>query len=290
MHELIKGYMEKGFAGKSDDTKKTYLSEIEQFNKWLIPTGTDIENFSRLDVQQYINWLTAKKKAPTTINKKFRAISHFCKFNNIEENVANIRVISPDDLTNMAPKSLERNERNQMLREVTRNGSKRDIAVIYTLLNTGVRVSECSNLQLSSLSDIGDKKGFLKVTGKGFKARTVPINSECRFTLNEYLKERGIDMYNLKSLTEEELNQPLFLSNFNKPLSKESIQRIVKKFGNTHPHTLRHTFATILMREKKADPTTVAQLLGHSNLNTVQRYTKATEAELQNIVEGLNFD
>ena len=290
MNDLLSKYSEQAFNGKSDSTRKTYVNEINIFNEWLDGAGTDISNFSRVDVQHYINNLASKQLAASTINKKFRAITHFCKFFGLEENIKDIRVIAPENIFNIAPKALTRNERNHMMREVARNGSKRDFAVISTLLNTGIRVSECSKIKLANLIDISDKKGFMKVEGKGFKERIVPLNSDTRYALNAYLQERSIDIYNLDKLSKAELQQPLFLSNFNKNLSVESIQRIVKIYGNTHPHTLRHTFATVLIREKDADIAVVAQLLGHANMNTVQRYTKASKEDLVKIVDDLTFD
>lgn len=290
MENLIKEYSEHAFNGKSDKTRETYVGEIRQFNKWLDGAGTDISEFSRVDVQHYINNMASKQMAASTINKKFRSITHFCKYFKMEENIKDIRVITPENIFNIAPKSMKRNERNQMLREVARSGNKRDYAVICTLLYTGVRVSECSKLQLANLIDIGEKKGFLRVEGKGFKERIVPLNNDARYAINEYLNERSIDMYKLKDLSKTELQQPLFLSNFNKKLSVESIQRIVRVYGKTHPHILRHTFATVLIRENKVDVAVVAQLLGHSNLNTIQRYTKATGEELLEIVDNITFD
>lgn len=288
MKELLNEYSEKAFNGKSDDTIKTYLKEVELFNQWLVPTGTDLTGFSRIDVQHYINWLTAKNYAPSTINKKFRAISHYCRFIGHDEYIKDIRIVKPISVQQLAPNSLKKNERNQLIREVSRTGKKRDFAVIIFLLNTGLRVKECSNLKLVNLIDVSEKKGFLKVYGKGSVERLVPINSEIRHALNEYLLTRNIDIYNLDQLNKEVLNSPLFLSNYNKALSVRQIQRIVSTYGDKiHPHVLRHTFATVLIREKGIDVSTVAQLLGHANLNTIQRYTKADEEELLEAVETL---
>lgn len=289
MKDLLTHYKEKGFNGKSDNTIKTYIKEIELFNEWLEGTGTDISNFSRIDVQHYINWLTSKNRSAATINKKYRALVHYCRFTNQVEHVKDIRVVKPQNLNQIAPKSLKRNEKNQMLREVARSGNKRNYALIVLLVNTGLRVNECSSLKLINLFDISEKKGFLRVEGKGEKERIVPLNSDVRYALNEYLKERSIDIYNLNSMSKETLQQPLFLSNFNKPLSVRRIQDIVEVHGKTHPHTLRHTFATELVREHKEDPILVAQILGHSNLSTIQRYTKATEEEMLNAVEKMAY-
>lgn len=289
MKDLLTHYKEKGFNGKSDNTRKTYIKEIELFNEWLEGTGTDISNFSRIDVQHYINWLTSKNRSAATINKKYRALVHYCRFTNQVEHVKDIRVVKPQNLNQIAPKSLKRNEKNQMLREVARSGNKRNYALIVLLVNTGLRVNECSSLKLINLFDISEKKGFLRVEGKGEKERIVPLNSDVRYALNEYLKERSIDIFNLNSMSKETLQQPLFLSNFNKPLSVRRIQDIVEVHGKTHPHTLRHTFATELVREHKEDPILVAQILGHSNLSTIQRYTKATEEEMLNAVEKMAY-
>ena len=81
------------------------------------------------------------------------------------------------DLKQVAPKSLDRNERNQLIREVDRAGNKRDSAIVLLLLNSGLRVSELVNIDINDMS-LTDRKGAVKIIGKGNKERTIPLNVE----------------------------------------------------------------------------------------------------------------
>lgn len=285
---VLQTYAAEHFNGKSDETKKTYVKEIELFKNWLEPTGANLTDFSRVDVQYYINWLTSRKLAAATINKKFRAITHFCHSINKENCVADIRVMKSTK-HQLAPKSLKKTEKHSMIRKASRSENKRDFAVIMFLLNTGVRVQECYNLDIESIVDFGEKKGFIRVVGKGNKDRIIPLNSDVRHALLEYLAERKINLYELNKLPQHVLEEPLFLSNRKQRLAIRTIQYLVGMYGGTHPHALRHTFATDLIREQKADVTAVAQLLGQNGLETVKRYTLATDEERADIVEKLTI-
>ena len=132
------------------------------------------------------------------------------------------------------------------------------------MLNTGPRVSEVSNLKVEDVS-ISERKGSLRVIGKGNKPREIPINSETRRYIREYLDVKPNSPY-------------LFVSQRSTKMDRSTIFRVVKKYAEiagitepVHPHTLRHTFAQTLI-DRKTDLFTVQQLLGHQNLTTTQKY------------------
>lgn len=134
--------------GKSELTVKTYGRELEKFSEWLKESGGDITTLTRYDVQSYIKYLEGSSKSATTINKVFASISVFAKFTNNPPAVENIRMPEYRKTRNIAPKSLERKDRNKLLRDIERSGSLRNIALAYTLLLTGLRVSELVALTL----------------------------------------------------------------------------------------------------------------------------------------------
>lgn len=151
----------------------------------------------------------------------------------------------------------------------------RAIALIYFMLDTGVRVSELCSLTVGDI-DIDNRKGI--VLGKGNKERWIYFSDKTVVRLKQYLKSRG-------ELTAE---VPLFCS-LNKPygrMNKGGIENILKELGRSsgvyrlHPHLLRATFATNL--SKKGVPIEViAKLLGHANLNTISRYVLVTDDYIQ---------
>jgi integrase/recombinase XerD len=116
-------------AGKSELTVKTYVQTLTKFNAWLLENGGDINNLTRRDVQSYINYLDADGKSASTINKTFAALSVFARYVERLDIVDNIRVPEFRKAKNVAPKSLDRNEKNRLLREIERSGNLRDIAI-----------------------------------------------------------------------------------------------------------------------------------------------------------------
>ena len=159
----------------------------------------------------------------------------------------------------------------------------RDRAILELLFSTGMRVSELSHL---NLSDINLKSGEISVLGKGRKIRVVFISEAATWALKSYLSRRSSDI------------KPLFIR-FKGPRPKDqaeslrlttrSIESLVKKYAQKAglaieptPHTLRHTFATDLMRNG-ADLRSVQELLGHKNVSTTQIYTHVTNPQLKEV-------
>ena len=156
----------------------------------------------------------------------------------------------------------------------------RDRAILEFLYATGVRVSELTDLPISSV-DI--EEGFAVVFGKGSKERLVPIGGPARRALARYLAE--VRPY----LDGGEGAGLVFLNARGRPIRRESVWAIVRdaarRAGITRkvsPHTLRHTFATHLV-EGGADLAAVQELLGHADIATTQIYTHLNRAYLRNL-------
>ncbi|MDH3270904.1 MAG: tyrosine recombinase, partial [Gemmatimonadota bacterium] len=156
----------------------------------------------------------------------------------------------------------------------------RDRAILEFLYATGVRVSELTELRLSSL-DLDE--GFATVFGKGAKERLVPIGAPALRALRRYLRDvrPGLDR--------GEGEGRVFLNARGRPIRRESIWSVVKtsaeRAGLTKkvsPHTLRHTFATHLV-EGGADLAAVQELLGHADISTTQIYTHLDRAYLRDM-------
>jgi integrase/recombinase XerD len=273
--DLLTDFLTNGLAGKSQSTIRTYRYALQNFSEWLDGAGTDLKTFARSDVQQYIDYLTAKGKSASTINKVWNAIRTFAQYTNKTDAIEDIRVVKMPDYRMQAPKALDRNERNRIIREADRSGNKRDFAIIMMLLGTGIRVSELCALNRSDI-EMSERKGTARIRGKGNKERYVNLNAEVRRALKLYLDSRNDE------------HEALFLSNRNKRISVRSVQTICNKYG-VHPHALRHTFITDLVR-KGVDLTTVQSLSGHASFDMVARYSKPSEEDKQAAVERLFID
>ncbi len=152
----------------------------------------------------------------------------------------------------------------------------RDLALLTLLLGTGIRVSECVGLDID---DVDFKNGGIHIHRKGGKEVTVYFGTEVEDALQDYLDERfGIDPM-------PGSEQALFLSLQRKRITVRSVENLVKKYAKLvtplkkiTPHKLRSTYGTNLYRET-GDIYLVADVLGHSDVNTTKKHYAALEDE-----------
>ncbi|MEK7117583.1 MAG: tyrosine-type recombinase/integrase, partial [Patescibacteria group bacterium] len=161
--------------------------------------------------------------------------------------------------------------------------SLRDRAILEILFSTGLRVSELCALNRNS---INIKRGEFSVRGKGDKIRVVFLSESAQKAVANYLdKRKDVD----ESLFSRAVSDKRLATSKNLRLTPRSIQRMVKHYAakagiakNIHPHTLRHSFATDLLRNG-ADLRSVQELLGHANVTTTQIYTHITNTGLKEV-------
>jgi site-specific recombinase XerD len=273
--------------GKSALTIKSYLSDLRHFAVWF--TQTNGETFSPqgitlLDVRAYqAHMLTVSHFRPATINRRFAALPKYCRWakgqgflkDDPTSEVKGVRQVKA------APKALSSLELRRLLREAHKGGVARDIALIETLANTGLRVGELAALTLDD-AEISERKGMVTVrAGKGAKYRQVPLNADARRAISAYLHMRP-----------QSAETCLFLGQRDETLTPSAIWRVVRKYGQRagleiSPHTLRHTFGTRLVRSG-IDLVTVAAMMGHESLDTTALYTQPTREDMAEAVESLN--
>jgi len=151
----------------------------------------------------------------------------------------------------------------------------RDYTMILLALSTGLRVSELVGLYIEDVAPFGEVSTVLSIPsriGKNGKKRQIPINDDIRNHLSKFLHTKSYSKH---------LSKPtsfLFLSlHTSNPLSSRDFQRIVNEVSissigrSITPHTLRHTFATRLL--KHTNLRVIQELLGHAHLQTTQIYT-----------------
>jgi len=270
---------------KSANTIKSYISEVKLFLKWLEETeGREIkidEVFTG-DIKAYKEYLLSRRKAPNTINKKIESLrSFFDAF--LGKHIVSLPKVKQQGNT---VKWLSRNEKNALLRVVNREDlfkndflNFRNRAIIYTLLLSGLRLNELINLRWEDW-----KNGYIEVMGKGGKYRRVETNSELRkiFTeIKEKQQEKGIQ------------SDYIFCTTKGKPLQVPTLEDIFKKINKqldfkVTPHMLRHTFAHDLV-QKGVRIDLVADILGHSQLETTRIYTTPSAEERRKAVESLEL-
>lgn len=274
--------------GKSALTRRGYQSDLRDYARWVQATyGEEFEpgGITADDVRQYrAHLLTVRHAKPATINRRLAAFSMFCRW------ALHHDLLQADPMPNIpaaqqansAPKALSRSDLNRLLRKVKQSGNRLHVAVILTLANTGLRVGELVALDVADV-ELGERSGKVRVRlGKGSRYREVPLNAEARQALRVYGAVRPQPAGEVSAL---------FISQRGEALTSSGVWRMLDKYASqaglehVSPHVLRHSFASLLLREQQIDLVTVADLLGHQSVNTTMRYTRSTEANRQAAVE-----
>ncbi len=152
----------------------------------------------------------------------------------------------------------------------------RDRAVLVTLLDTGLRLSEAAGIRME---DTHIDEGYLKVMGKGAKERIVPIGGLTQKVLLRYIHHFRAEPL---SFDDDRLFLTLEGRAMTSPAVQLMIKRVARKSGveRLHPHLCRHTFATNYLIAG-GDVFTLQQILGHSTLEMVRRYAHLASAHVR---------
>ncbi len=212
------------------------------------------------------------KAAAATLNQAMTAVAL------MYENAANIKIaVKMARVQRSKAQALNKAEQGALERASQRSGT-RDAAIIAVLLYTGIRVEECTRLDLDDIA-ITAKTGRLNVVGKGDQPRTVPIPATARERLNAWLLERGREPGPLWIGQRGRLT----ISGITHRVNTLSIKVGITKPG---PHRCRHTFGTRL-RQGGADIAQVQALMGHANIETTAIYFQADNNEQTAVIEAV---
>ena len=168
-------------------------------------------------------------------------------------------------------------EINQLVKSqnpLTAYGS-RNIAMLVSLLDSGIRVSELCDLESTNAHV---EEGYLKVMGKGAKERLVPIGGVAQKMLWRYI----IHFRPQPSPG----NNRLFLTIEGEPLRPNAVKHLLKRWGRNagvprlHAHLCRHSFATNFLINNCGDVFRLQQILGHTTLEMVRRYVHLASAQI----------
>lgn len=261
--------------GLSTNTIKAYGKDLAHFEAYL--TEKKISALTDISEKELWDFLEKRKNqglASSTLCRNVIALKVFFRFLKREGLITETKALyleSPK-LWQLIPEVLTPAEVDLLLQAPSDTSSGlRERAILELLYASGLRVSELCNL---SIYDVDDK--FVRVKGKGGKERLVPVGSKALQAIDTYLNGPREQFH----AAEE---KHLFLSSKGKPLDRISIWRLIKKLGREagikkriSPHTLRHSFATHLL-EGGADLRVIQDFLGHSNIQTTDRYTHISQ-------------
>jgi integrase/recombinase XerD len=253
--------------GKSDSTIKTYTGVLSQFSDW---SKVELKQAGAGDVQAYLNYLDFSNKSAGTIEKHFVALNMFFKHLGTPQLLLNIDRKEKEHKMEL-PETLDALEQEALLKEVEADGNLRNIAIVYILLHTGIRVSELCDLNCSDIL-IEEKRKYMTVrNSKGEIDRVVPLSHDANLHIENYKNARKEEM------------EVLFISSHNQRITPRSVQYMLKKY-EVHPHKLRHTFCKQLI-DRGVDIQTVSRLAGHKDLNIAKRYVQENNSSLDDAID-----
>ncbi len=249
--------------GFSSNTVKAYTRHN---GKFLAFTNKEPEQISEEDIKLYLASLMGKK-SPSSVSLVKAALKFF-----YDEVLGRgiVKFKTPKGHKKL-PVVLGKEEVKKLIGAASTEKSRIIIKMLYS---SGLRVSECTSMKTGDL-EIKEGIGWVR-KGKGNKDRLFILSQNMHGELADYTKNKQAKSY-------------LFSNKKGMSLSPRNIQKIIalaaKKAGiskRVTPHTLRHSFATHLL-EGGTDIRKIQELLGHSNLQTTQIYTKVSTEELKKV-------
>jgi site-specific recombinase XerD len=286
--------IEQGSSAKTVENYGRYLERFLAFSNVRKPTDLTEEHINefRLHLSHQPGTKIGSRVEPMklrTQNYYLIALRVFLKY----MNGRGIETISPEriELAKVAERSFDLISSAELTRlrvapDTKTIQGKRDQAILELLFSTGLRISELCTLSINTVDLASDE---FPVRGKGDTIRLVFLSDVARNAIKDYLKAR------------KDIDNALFVRHGRKVndggdlrLQARAIQRLLKTYARmagitrkVTPHVIRHTFATDLL-QNGADIRSVQALLGHTNINTTQMYTRVTDKKLRNVHKKFN--
>ena len=271
--------------GLAPETRDAYAADIHRLALDLASRGvTEPAQVNHQALRQHVYRLKDLGLAPTSIRRALSAIRTYFAFlvgEGIVTEDPTERLEAPR-MGRALPDVLGREEVARLVEAPDPESPLywRDRALLELLYATGMRVSEVTALERSSL-DL--EQGLCSVQGKRDRQRLVPVGRAARRCLEAYLRDVRPRLASAPSPPQ------VFLSRTGRPLSRMDVLNVVRRATDragidrrVSPHTLRHTFATHLL-EGGGDLAAVQELLGHADISTTQIYTHLDREYLQDI-------
>ncbi|MDO8391074.1 MAG: tyrosine-type recombinase/integrase [Actinomycetota bacterium] len=267
-------------TASAQHTVSAYGSDLRDFAAWAQSAGAhDPVAVDRLMLRRYVSSLTTRGFAKRSVARKASALRRYFGFLRREGVVAvdpslSLRAPAGDG---RLPRVLDHDDVSALLDSAPAANEPewrrlRDDAVLETLYASGMRVAELCSLDVDSL-DLA--AGAATVWGKGAKERRVPLGKPAVVALRAWVAVRH-------EVVAPAIGPALFGNERGARLTPRDVRRIIDRRSPrpTHPHALRHTFATHLL-DGGADLRAVQELLGHANVATTQRYTHVSNHRLR---------
>lgn len=286
---------------KSYTTMDNYINHVVEFMCFFTKcTGKGKRDFYKYvadnDIEKYMSSIRRKNVNGEEVEvgddiraAKWSSLNTFFKFLSQKKHIDNNpmlfterpRVKTKHAVTYLTPKEIE-SIFVRIQKEAKDKTKNRDACILAIGLGTGLRVSAIVNI---NVEDINFKIKTITVIEKGRKTRTIKFSENLRNFLSLWIADRQIYF-------DGQETGPLFISQKKNRMSVDSVQEIVKKYTNhldkhITPHKLRSS-AAMNLHGAGVDILTIASILGHENITTTQRYTKAYDEDQQKATDILD--
>ncbi len=269
----------------TDSTRAVYARDMAAAIEWLERIGsTEPDGVTRLNLRRYLANLHTRGYARRTIARKASVLRRYFDWARRTSRTGvdpTVGLHAPSGTARL-PRVLKASEIDTLIDSPARSGESseprqiRDRAVVEVLYGSGLRVAELCGL---TSDDVDLDEAALTVWGKGAKQRRVPLSAPAVDALRAWLTSAR-PAY----VTGDTPDGVVFLNQRGRPLTPRDVRRILdqRSLAPTHPHALRHTFATHLL-DGGADLRTVQELLGHADLTSTQIYTRVSRERLREV-------
>lgn len=280
--------------GASGNTVAAYKNDLQQFDSFLIGLRGngkphDWEELERDLIIDYLLNLKRKNYAEATVARKVAAIKSFFQYLQAEGTIRRNPTESLESprVGRSLPKPLSVTEVDELLEQPMKRNTpeaKRDRGMLELLYATGLRVTELVSLDMEDMNMAGPHP-YVRCMGKGSKERTIPIHEQAAAAVMAYLNDGRAP------LVKNRKESALFVNRRGERLTRQGFWLILKQYAkeaniasSVTPHTLRHSFATHMLRGG-APLRSVQELLGHANISTTQVYTQIANEHVRQVYE-----
>lgn len=262
--------------GRANSTLIAYSKDIEQLIEYLEKLGVEKVHEIELDhLENFMDKLSKEDYTPKSISRKTNSTKTFFRFlterEHIEENVADM--LKHPKVEPKAPRILSKLE-YRALRDSARD-DPRTYAIIETLLQTGVTISELASMKLEHL-EMSDESGNLFVPAKNSKpSRNIPLNSAVISALEGYIQNERPEIEGAEFVFITKTGRPMLVRNI-----RSTIKRYYESAGveDAKVNDLRHTFVAHHLRSG-TNLLHVSKIAGHMRVSTTERYLEYIDVE-----------
>lgn len=271
----------------ADNTLTSYERDLKSYIQYMrgVEQLERLGKIERVHILNHLRHLQEMAKTSRTVARHISSIRSFHQFlirEKRSDSDPTVHLEMPQ-MDKKLPNILSIEEIDALLNspDTSKASGLRDRAMLELLYASGMRVSECINLDME---DVHLTMGFVRCIGKGGKERIIPLGRAALEANRQYIESGRLTLRNPSEKTDA-----LFINQRGKRLTRQGFWKLLKQHAQKAgiqkeltPHTLRHSFATHLI-ENGADLRAVQEMLGHADISTTQIYTHVSKTRLKDV-------